>query len=82
MNAIFPLAVVGAFAVACADGTLPARTARDPSNPSAPETPPPATEVSPAARPTAESDEGVPSPPAAAVRKDRAPASASSGASP
>ncbi|HXN31624.1 MAG TPA: hypothetical protein VN894_07180, partial [Polyangiaceae bacterium] len=46
MNTLVPLAVAAAFAAACADGTLPARTARDPSSPDAPETPPPAGEVS------------------------------------
>jgi hypothetical protein len=81
MNALFPFAIVGAFAAACADGTLPARTARNPSNPDAPETPPPG-EVSPAARPTANGDAGGPSPPAPAVYPEgQAPASANSGAS-
>ncbi len=39
MNTSIPLTLVAAFAIACADGTLPPRTADDPSNPRAPETP-------------------------------------------
>ena len=34
-----PLAIATAFSLACADGTLPARTAVDPSNPNASEVP-------------------------------------------
>ncbi|MGA3120859.1 MAG: hypothetical protein ABSF69_08840 [Polyangiaceae bacterium] len=82
MNALAPLAIAAAFAAACADGTLPARGARDASNPEAPETPPQAGDVSPVSGPAAHGDDGGSSPPARALHHREARASAGSGASP
>jgi hypothetical protein len=80
------LAVAAAFTFACADGTLPPRSARDPSNPGAPETPGPDGNARPPP-PTATGDDGGSGPPAPAHHHpdhghSAAAAPASSGGSP
>jgi hypothetical protein len=58
------VAIATAFTLACADGTLPARTATDPSNPNASEVPNPQEASDAAPGPALTTEGGVSTPPA------------------
>ena len=76
--AFIPLAIATAFALACADGTLPPRTANDPTNPDAPEVPIPPRATQAASTPALPQEIGVPDPPASHEHHPPSPPAAAS----